>query len=367
MVTIDAASAPPTPVADVARRRGIPPARLMLIVLGVLGAGASITATPAVDGDSAADAAGAIERGVAAVSHVTTLISWPLVAALAVASVVHYLAAAAAARAAAGVSLPHGELFAAQFAASAANRLTPAGLGGAGVLARFLSRRGGLTAAQSTAAVSSLAALGGLSDVAAFAILIAGAAAFGVTGAAAEVPHLVAQLISLVPFATSRVVLIAAAGVVLGTAAAAVVSKRARPAGWGAKAVGAARRFAAGVAAVLRHPRRLAMLAGASAATTLILAVGFAAAAVLGPSHLAVATTVPLMIGYMVAAAAGNAVPTPGGIGTTDAAFVGVLIAAHAPPGSALAVVVAFRIITFWLPALIGLATAHHLRRAGAL
>jgi uncharacterized membrane protein YbhN (UPF0104 family) len=367
MVTIDAASAPPSRVAEVARRRGIAPARLMLILLAVLGAGASIAVTPAIDGDSAADAAGAIERGVAAVSHVATLISWPLVAALAVASIVHYLAAAAAARAAAGVSLPSGELFAAQFAASAANRLTPAGLGGAGVLARFLTRRGGLTATQSTAAVSSLAAFGGLSDVAAFAILTAGAAAFGVTGAAAEVPHLVAQLISWVPFATSPTVLIALAGVVLGAAAAAVLSKRARPAGWGAKAVGTTRGFAASVATLLRHPRRLTMLAGASAATTLILASGFAAAAVLGPTHLAVATAVPLMIGYMVAAAAGNAVPTPGGIGTTDAAFVGVLIAAHASPGSALAVVVTFRVITFWLPALIGLATAHHLRRAGAL
>lgn len=363
MVTVDATR---TRTSVEAQRRGlIPAARLVAIALA--GVAAAVSAASVADDDFAADLAAAMGQTLAAAAHLTRLLNWPVVALLSVVSVVHYLAAATAARAAAGVRLPHRELFAAQFAASAANRLTPAGLGGAGVLGRFLSRRGGLSAAQSTAAVSSLAALGALSDVAAFAVLLAGAATFGVSGAAAEVPHLLAQLAALMPFTSNPIVGSCAGVLVIAAATTLLVFRRARPTGWSARAASALGSFASAVATLVRHPARVTSLALASAATTVALAGGFAAAAVMGPTHLAVTEVVPLMIGYMVAAAAGNAIPTPGGIGATDAAFVGVLIAAHASAGPALAVVITFRVVTFWLPALIGLATARHLRRTGAL
>jgi uncharacterized membrane protein YbhN (UPF0104 family) len=73
------------------------------------------------------------------------------------------------------------------------------------------------------------------------------------------------------------------------------------------------------------------------------------------------------MIGYMIASAASNALPTPGGIGTADAALTGVLLAAHVPAGNALATVFAFRLLSFWVPALIGLCALAPLRRRGAL
>ena len=93
---------------------------------------------------------------------------------------------------------------------------------------------------------------------------------------------------------------------------------------------------------------------------------GFAAAARLSPD----APSAPfgaLVVGYLIAAAAGNAVPLPGGVGSADAALVGVLVVAHQPAAAALATVLAFRLITFWVPALVGLFAAPVLRRRGAL
>jgi uncharacterized membrane protein YbhN (UPF0104 family) len=106
---------------------------------------------------------------------------------------------------------------------------------------------------------------------------------------------------------------------------------------------------------------------GGSAATTLALATGFAAAATLTPNGLPGAMFCALMAGYMIASGAGNAMLTPGGIGTADAALVGVLAAAGSPLHIALPTVLAFRLITFWLPAVVGLGCARQLRRCGAI
>jgi uncharacterized membrane protein YbhN (UPF0104 family) len=43
------------------------------------------------------------------------------------------------------------------------------------------------------------------------------------------------------------------------------------------------------------------------------------------------------------------------------------LVTAGVPAGHALADVLVFRVITFWLPALVGLLAARQLRRVGAL
>lgn len=361
IVTLSPAAGVETP--DARRLARLHPA-LGLAVVAVLLVAVSASG---VDDDSGPDVVRALGRGWDSAVALAARVSWLLVAALAAVSVLHYLAAAAALRAASGVRTPAGETVAAQLAASAANRLTPAGLGGAGLLARFLSRRGALTLPQATAAVSSLATLGGLADVAAFAVLIAAAVGLGVPGAAAEVPHLTAKLLSLVPFSTTPLVLISITAALAVAASAGYLVTRTRHVRWLGHLGRAAAGFGVSVGALVRQPRRVATLMGASAATTVVLSTGFAAAAVLGPTHLPATMAVPLMIGYMVAAAAGNAIPTPGGIGSADAAFVGVLVAAHASAGPALAAVLMFRVVTFWAPAVVGLAMTRTLRRAGAL
>ena len=74
-----------------------------------------------------------------------------------------------------------------------------------------------------------------------------------------------------------------------------------------------------------------------------------------------------LMIGFMIAAAASNSLPIPAGLGATEAALIAVLVLAHVPAAQAFEEVMIFRVITFWTPALLGLAVARRLRRAEAL
>ena len=293
------------------------------------------------------------------------VVTLPVLMCLLAVSALHYVATAFAARAASGVRLPFGELVATQLAASAANRLTPSGIGGATVTGRYFIRRGRLDPSAAAAAVSALALLGAVADVLAFGAVVAVGSVAGLAGARSEAPLLLQKIVGLFPLPTgwwrwavmTLAVLVATLGWLVGKRTGAIV-ERVR---------GALRTYRGSLAALLSHPARLAALMTASAGTTLLLATGFAAAATLGTGGLPRSAFCALMIGYMLAAAAGNALPTPGGIGTADAALTGVLLAAHMPAADALATVLAFRLISFWSPAVIGLCLLAPLRRRGAL
>ncbi|TAM90510.1 MAG: hypothetical protein EPN43_05565 [Jatrophihabitans sp.] len=291
-------------------------------------------------------------------------LGWTAIACIVVVCVLNYLGAAVATQAAAGVRLPLGELVASQVASSAANLLTPAGVGGAALTGRYLTRRGRLRPAEATAAVSALAALGGIADLLAFVVIIGLALLLGLPGAAAELPELTERLANMAPVPQGwwQWILVAlAAGAV---PAAVLIVRRRRVAGRAARAWNS---FVSSLRDLAHRPGRVATLLTASAATTVLFAAGFAAAAVLGPAHLPGADFAALMIGYMIAAAAANAVPTPGGIGSADAAFVGVLVAAHVPLAPALATVLAFRVGTLWAPAAAGLFLTGTLKRRQAI
>ncbi|MGN6610101.1 MAG: lysylphosphatidylglycerol synthase transmembrane domain-containing protein [Jatrophihabitans sp.] len=280
-------------------------------------------------------------------------------------TVMHYLAAAVAARAAAGVPLPVGPTIGAQLVAAAANRITPAGLGGATVLGRYLQRRGRLDVTRAAAAVSSLVVLGGLADLVAFVLLIGVGVALGSAGLGSAAPSLLGRATTLLPSLGGWwLVVVGAAGLV---ASLAVFLARHRLADHLRRARRAAADFRSGVTVLLRRPGRVVLLMAGSATTTVVLAMGFAASAILPPGGLPVADFGALMAGYMLAAAAGNAIPTPGGIGSADAAFAAVLLAAGMSAAPAFAVVLVFRLVTFWLPAAVGLVVAPALRRAGDL
>lgn len=265
----------------------------------------------------------------------------------------------------AGVALPFGELLTTQFAAPAANRLTPAGVGGATVIGRYFSRRGRLLPGQAAAAVSSLVVLGGFADLLAFAALIGLGTLLGFSGASGEVPMLVNRIVGLIPVSATWWLWVAAGSAMVVGAAAWLL--RHRVGAMSRRIADAVRFHRTSLGALVHQPGRLATLVSASAGTTLCLAAGFAVAATSGPTGLPASNFCALMVGYMLAAAAGNAMPTPGGIGTADAAFVGVLVAAHMPAPTALATVLVFRVVTFWAPAVLGLCMMQPLRRRGAL
>ena len=120
-------------------------------------------------------------------------------------------------------------------------------------------------------------------------------------------------------------------------------------------------------ARLARSPARLAALLLASACSTLVLAAAFIATVYLMSAAGAHLTIGALLVGFMIAGAVGTALPIPGGIGSTEAALVGVLVVGGSPAGRATAVVILFRVITFWAPAVLGLVAGHHLRRTSVL
>jgi uncharacterized protein (TIRG00374 family) len=88
--------------------------------------------------------------------------------------------------------------------------------------------------------------------------------------------------------------------------------------------------------------------------------------AVLWVAFRAVGASVPLSIvlmGYLIGLL-GGLLPLPGGVGGIDAGLSGMLIVYGAPAAATVAAVLAYRLILFWLPLLVGGIALVHLRRA---
>ncbi len=65
---------------------------------------------------------------------------------------------------------------------------------------------------------------------------------------------------------------------------------------------------------------------------------------------------------YLAGSALATASPTPGGLGVLEAALVAGLTSVGAPAGAGVSGVLTFRLLTFWLPLLPGLAAFQILR-----
>jgi uncharacterized membrane protein YbhN (UPF0104 family) len=233
--------------------------------------------------------------------------------------------------------LPPGRLVAAQFAASAANHVLPAGLGAGAVNLRFLMRCG-LPAGRSATAVAVKAVAGGLARgalIAVFATACPGVLRIpDAWGASAAVVGAVLCVLGLL-------------GVRLWP--------RCR------RALGAVR---ADIGAVHARPRRAAALWGGSLAFALLhalvlIAVTRAVGLPLAPPLVALL--------YLAASSAAALLPTPGGFGSLDAALGLALAAAGAPAAAAACAVLGYRLLTVWIPLVPGLLVLGILVRRKAL
>jgi uncharacterized membrane protein YbhN (UPF0104 family) len=344
----------------VSNRRGLLHRRKWWLAALLVAAGLALLGTPLADGDAAGD----LLATAASIVRNLGRLPWQVAPVLLVVVCAHYVAAAIALRAGAGVRLPLREAIWVQLAAATANRLTPAGLGGAAVNARYLRRRG-LRTTQALATVAVLGGLGALADIIVFACLALAGRWVGISGGSRELSALGAKVsgpwhtFASLPWpATAGVAFAIAIGV-------GAVTRRARhrrragadnidrPSSSAVRPV---------LLALLRQPRRVAILFSASAATTLLLAAGFALTA-LAASPASSASFGGLLIGYLVGGAVGTAVPTPAGIGSTEAALVAVLLLAHIPSAVAIGTMLMFRLVTFWAPAVVGLLAMRLLRR----
>ena len=111
--------------------------------------------------------------------------------------------------------------------------------------------------------------------------------------------------------------------------------------------------------AVLRQPVRAAQLFGGSAGITGAYALTLAASVYAYGGH---AALLPIIAVYLVGAAIAAASPTPGGLGAIEAALVAGLTAVGVAVGVAVAGVLTFRLLTFWLPIIPGFLALRYLQ-----
>ncbi|MEU6510933.1 MULTISPECIES: lysylphosphatidylglycerol synthase transmembrane domain-containing protein [unclassified Streptomyces] len=261
--------------------------------------------------------------------------SWPWLLAAGGATCLTWVAAAFTRQGAVIQPLPRWRLLATQFAAGSANHLLPTGLGAGAVNLRFMTVCGVPLARSSAALALYLLAesVGRLSLLTALLLAFPDALRLG----------------TLIP-AGAVAPLLAVAGAVLAVAVAALsLVRRLRAAvlGFVRTALGEAR------SVHMRPARALALWGGSLAFPALqaagLVAVGQALGLGVPPAHMALA--------YLAATVAVALVPTPGGLGSVEAALIVALVAAGGPVAVATAVVLAYRIITVWVPLVPGALT----------
>jgi uncharacterized membrane protein YbhN (UPF0104 family) len=323
--------------------------------MALLAVAAGISAAVA-GGDTGEDLGDAIGSTARTAIH----LRWQFGAMVVVLAAAHYFAAAVAARAAVPHFLPFGETFLVQLSAAAANRLTPAGIGGSAMIARYYMRRAGLEIAGAAGAVVALSVLGGLADAGVLAVVLFAGQWLGLDGGTHELGLLLRQVQSTLGPVRSPWLWAAVCGLAAALVGIWFTRRRDRVADW---VVG----FVRPVVRLVRRPRSLLALLGASGSTTLILAFAFAACIAMVPGPRPGESMGALVVAFMIGSAAGNAVPVPAGLGATEAALVGVLASAAVPAAHAIEIVLLFRLITFWAPAGVGILTAGVLRRRGAI
>ncbi|MCW8381771.1 lysylphosphatidylglycerol synthase transmembrane domain-containing protein [Streptomyces justiciae] len=258
---------------------------------------------------------------------------WLLVGGVAAAAT--WVCAALAQQGAVVPRLPQGRLVAAQFAAGAANHLLPAGLGAGAVNLRFLMRCG-LTAGR---AVSALAVKGTAAAVVRAVLIVT----------------LVAACPGMLRMPRPHLVVLA----VLCAAAVCVTVLLA----W-SRCRRALATVLADIRAVHANPPRAAALWGGQLAfaalhALVLIAVTQAVALSLPPARVALL--------YVAASSAAALLPTPGGLGSLDAALAFALTASGATGTAAASAVLGYRLLTVWLPLIPGLVVLAVLVRRKAL
>ena len=227
--------------------------------------------------------------------------------------------------------LPARRAVKAVLATTAANAVTPAGIGGAALMLR-LHKKSGLTNEQATAATALRTAFAALTGV------LTAATVAGTVGTR----HL-----------PTRQVGIAALVLLFTLFALATVPSLRR------KVIGAVRRLGAALVDVLRRPRCLASLVVGclGVAVAQVLTLQGAVSAVGG--HLAWPELLAALVG---SAAARSAVPSPGGVGPIEAALIGGLTTMGLGLGAASVAVAIYRTAGHWLPVGGGVLSARALR-----
>lgn len=228
-------------------------------------------------------------------------------------------------------------------ASSVVSLVAPAGVGGAAINLRFLSRKGVPTAI----GVATVALVQVVQFLVTVVLLIILAATTGQsTGLTLPSGWIIAVAIGLV-----------------GIVAVALFIPRVRTWLW-AKIEPTYRQVWPRLLWVLSNPMRLAVGVGGNVLLSLSYILSFAA------SLWAFGHSIPfsvLAITYLASNTVGSVVPSPGGIGPVEIALTAGLVAAGVPSGVALSAAIVYRLVTFWIPIPVGYLSLQRLQRTGDL
>lgn len=231
--------------------------------------------------------------------------------------------------------LPLKELFTIEFAATAINRIFPSGLGGMGAHGLYLYKKGH-TKTASALVVSTNTLLGFLAHnlLLVTALLLA------------------PQAIKDFEFPTihGSILLVMAVVIALGS--------------WYAVRRGVAGAIKSNFSNTMRAYRRQPSKLGVSG--LFLMGITLTNFTIFILACMAVGLSVPLVVGfliYSIGVLVGAATPTPGGLAGVEAGLVAGLLAINVDEVSAIAAVLAFRFVTFWLPLIPGIFALVYVRK----
>jgi undecaprenyl-diphosphatase len=233
-----------------------------------------------------------------------------------------------------------------QMASSFVNRVTPANVGGMALNARYL-QKAGVAPAEAVTGVGLNSAAGGIVHLVLLVTFFSLAGRSG--GEAFKIPASSNLLIAIAA-------ILVLAGVVMATRRGRHLVRK--------HVVDFVKKSLASMARLARSPVRLALLFGGSAGTTLAYIAALAAAVAAFHGDLTIAEVGAVYLGASTIAAAA---PTPGGLGALEAVLVAGLTGVGMEPGPAVATVLSYRLVTYWVPILPGWASFRILDRRGLI
>jgi uncharacterized membrane protein YbhN (UPF0104 family) len=118
------------------------------------------------------------------------------------------------------------------------------------------------------------------------------------------------------------------------------------------------------VAHAVRRPGRVALGVTGSVVLVMAFALGLASSVRAFGGHIDLLT---VTVVFLAGSAAGSLVPSPGGLGTVEAALVTGLAATGMSPAVAVPAVLWFRLVSVWVPVPLGWIAVHALRRRALL
>jgi glycosyltransferase 2 family protein len=219
-----------------------------------------------------------------------------------------------------------------QLASSFVNRVTPANVGGMALNVRYL-QKAGVPPTQAVTGIGLNVVAGGIVHVVLLVVFFAWA---GRTGGGFSIPSSSKLLVVIA-------ILLAAIGIVMATRKGRRVLRT--------KLLPAVKQSLASIRSLARSPQRLLALFGGSTGVTLAYIAALACTANAFDGGVSLAQVGAVYLGSSLIAAAA---PTPGGLGAMEAALVAGFTAIGMDGAIAVATVLSYRLVTYWLPILPG-------------